>query len=347
MYIFFIGAKGVMNFSINYIFCFVSLLLFVAGIIFLIKGFKESNLTIQKAAAQHIEYIKQLTKEQEEEYNHLLHCRSELEDDIDELKKQRELEQERALEAKENTDRLLKSEEGRLNAELQRKKEFEEIKFEQEKEKRQEAINLYFNRLNVQAETIYKQKKEELQTEIALLQSQFNDFKIRQDSINEAILREKELKEKEDFYSIQISKNDQEDIELLQSMDLKLHNRNVIPKLIWELFIRRPCQEMIKRVTGGRKISGIYKITNKETGEAYIGKTTDISTRWQNHCKTTIGLEGAARATLHNRLAQDGLWNYTFEIIEEVDKENLSSREAFYIDLYGTKQQLNMKDGSK
>ena len=336
-----------MDFSINYIFCFISLLLFVAGIIFLIKGFKESNLTIQKAAAQHIEYIKQLTKEQEEEYNHLLHCRSELEDDIGELKKQRELEQERAREAKENTDRLLKSEKGRLNAELQRKKEFEEIKFEQEKEKRQEAINLYFNRLNVQAETIYKQKKEELQTEIALLQSQFNDFKIRQDSINEAILREKELKEKEDFYSIQISKNDQEDIELLQSMDLKLHNRNVIPKLIWELFIRRPCQEMIKRVTGGRKISGIYKITNKETGEAYIGKTTDISTRWQNHCKTTIGLEGAARATLHNRLAQDGLWNYTFEIIEEVDKENLSSREAFYIDLYGTKQQLNMKDGSK
>jgi group I intron endonuclease len=94
---------------------------------------------------------------------------------------------------------------------------------------------------------------------------------------------------------------------------------------------------MIKRITDGRKISGIYKITNKETGEAYIGKTTDISTRWQNHCKTAIGLEAAARATLHNRLAQDGLWNYTFEIIEEVDKENLSSREAFYIDLYGTK----------
>ena len=336
-----------MDFLINYMLMILAVVVFIIGIFFICNGLKNKKLTIQKAAAQHIEYIKQLTKEQEEEYNHLLHCRSELEDDIGELKKQRELEQERALEAKENTDRLLKSEQGRLNAELQRKKEFEEIKFEQEKEKRQEAINLYFNRLNVQAETIYKQKKEELQTEIALLQSQFNDFKTRQDSINEAILREKELKEKEDFYSIQISKNDQEDIELLQSMDLKLHNRDVIPKLIWELFIRRPCQEMIKRITGGRKISGIYKITNKETGEAYIGKTTDISTRWQNHCKTTIGLEGAARATLHNRLAQDGLWNYTFEIIEEVDKENLSSREAFYIDLYGTKQQLNMKDGSK
>jgi len=33
--------------------------------------------------------------------------------------------------------------------------------------------------------------------------------------VNEAILRQKELKEKEDFYSIQVSKNDQEDIKLL------------------------------------------------------------------------------------------------------------------------------------
>lgn len=277
----------------------------------------------------------------------LLKEQRDTESEVKKAQEKREVAQQRAAEAQAATEQLLASEQGRLAAELQRRKELEEVKFEQEKEKRQEAINLYFTRLNTQAETIYKQKKEELQAEIALLQSQFDDFKIRQDSINEAILREKELKEKEDFYSIQISDNDREDIKILQSMDLKLHNRDVIPKLIWELYIRRPCQEMIKRVTGGRKISGIYKITNKETGEAYIGKTTDFSTRWQNHCKTAIGLEGAARATLHNRLAQDGLWNYTFEILEEVDKENLSSREAFYIDLYGTKQQLNMKNGDK
>ena len=347
MYIFFIGVKGVMEFLINYMMMALAAGVFLVGIAFICDGLKNKKLTIQKAAAEHIEYIKQLTKEQEEEYNHLLHCRSELEDDIGELKKQRELEQERAREAKENTDRLLKSEQGRLSAELQRKKELGEIEFEQEKEKREQWLNLYFEKLRAQEENIYKRKKEELQAEIVLLQSELNDFKARQDSVNEAILRQKELKEKEDFYSIQVTENDKEDIKVLQSMDLKLHNRDVIPKLVWELYIRRPCQEMIKRITGGRKVSGIYKITNKETGEAYIGKTTDISTRWQNHCKTAIGLEAAARATLHNRLAQDGLWNYTFEIIEEVDKENLSLREAFYIDLYGTKKQLNMKSGDK
>ena len=129
-------------------------------------------------------------------------------------------------------------------------------------------------------------------------------------------------------------------------MDLRLHHRDVIPKIIWELFIRRPLQEMEKRVIGSSKRSGIYKITNKETGEAYIGKTSDFATRWQNHCKTAVGLDGAAHATLHTRLAQDGLWNYTFEILEDVDKDHLSEREAFYIDLYRTKSQLNMKEGS-
>lgn len=326
---------------------YISIGIFIIGLILFIVGLKKEKLTVEEAAEKHTRYIEELTAQQEEKYKQRYAYREALEADIQKAKDIREVALQRATEAQAATEQLLQSEQGRLAAELQRRKELDEVQFEQEKEKRQQYLNLYFARLNEQEKQAYESKKEKLLAEIERLQLELNDFKARQDSVNEAILREKELKEKEDFYSIQISKNDQEDIKILQSMDLKLHNRDVIPKLIWELYIRRPCQEMIKRVTGGRKISGIYKITNKETGEAYIGKTTDFSTRWQNHCKTAIGLEGAARATLHNRLAQDGLWNYTFEILEEVDKENLSSREAFYIDLYGTKQQLNMKEGSK
>jgi len=76
-------------------------------------------------------------------------------------------------------------------------------------------MNLYFARLNEQEEHAYKRKKEELSAEIERLQLELDDFKARQGSVNEAILREKELKEKEDFYSIQVSENDQEDIKVL------------------------------------------------------------------------------------------------------------------------------------
>jgi hypothetical protein len=44
-------------------------------------------------------------------------------------------------------------------------------------------------------------------------------------------------------------------------------------------------------------------------------------------------------------LEKDGLWNYTFEILEEVPKDKLTEREKFYIELYGTDKQLNMKKG--
>ena len=326
---------------------YISIGIFIIGLVLFIVGLKKEKLTIGEAAEKHKKYIENLTMQQEAEYRSRCIYREALEEDIQRAKDTREIAMERAAEAQAATEQLLQSEQGRLAAELQRRKELDEVQFEQEKEKRQQQIDLYFARLNEQEKHAYERKKEELSAEIERLQTELNDFKARQDSVNEAILREKELQEKEDFYSIQVSENDQEDIKVLQSMDLKLHNRDVIPKLIWELYIRRPCQEMIKRVTGGRKISGIYKITYKKTGEAYVGKTTDFATRWANHCKTAIGLEGAARATLHNRLGQDGLWNYTWEILEEVNKDNLASREAFYIDLYGTKQQLNMKDGSK
>lgn len=44
-------------------------------------------------------------------------------------------------------------------------------------------------------------------------------------------------------------------------------------------------------------------------------------------------------------MARNGIWNYSFEILEEVPKDKQSEREKFYIDLYGTQKQLNMKAG--
>lgn len=300
------------------------------------KSLKETNEKLKKQQEEEVAFTKKLLAQQEE-----------IEKSIADAYKKREVAQQRAAEAQSATEQLLAAEQRRLAAEMKSKKELEEVKLEQELNSKIQALNLYYSKQEADISKQYETRKSALDAEILFLKSQLDDFRARQESVHEAILRQKQLEEKEDFYSLQVSENDKDDIAVLQRMDLKLHNRDVIPKLIWDLFIRRPAQEMIKRVTGGRSISGIYKITNKQTHEAYIGKTTDISTRWQNHLKTAVGLEGAAKSTLHTRLAADGIWNYTFEILEEVSKDQLSAREAFYIDLYGTKKQLNMKEGNK
>ena len=191
-----------------------------------------------------------------------------------------------------------------------------------------------------------EEEKGKLQKQIEEVLNELNEYKKKRETINEAIMREKEIQERETFYKINISKSDIEDIETLEQIRPRLKNREALSKLIWEVFIRRECQEMIKRITSGRKVCGIYKITYTKTGEAYIGKTTDIQTRLQNHCKTTLGLEGCAHSTFHTRMEKDGLWNYTFEILEEVEKDKLSEREKYWIRFYDTVHYgLNQKEG--
>ena len=44
-------------------------------------------------------------------------------------------------------------------------------------------------------------------------------------------------------------------------------------------------------------------------------------------------------------MAQDGLDQFTFELIEQCEKTQLNAREKFYIDFYGSKILLNEKAG--
>ncbi len=187
--------------------------------------------------------------------------------------------------------------------------------------------------------------KKKYTEEVNDAKKELDEFQAKREAINEAIRRERELEEAEDFYRIDVPQEDQEDIEVFNTIAPRLRNKEALNKLIYSVFIQRPMDEMIKRVTGGRDISGIYKITFLKTGEAYIGKTTNIKKRWGEHIKSALDIGTIAHSSFHTRLKKDGLWNYTFEILEEVPKENLTEREKFYIQLYGTDTQLNMKVG--
>lgn len=240
---------------------------------------------------------------------------------------------------------LFKIREDELNRIINEKKKEGIKRIDAELEKIHQDKLTMLNAEYIQFESDQQEIKRKILTEIEEIKNLLENYRSQREAINLAILREKELEEKENFYKIVIPENDQEDMETLKSIGPRLRNREALNKLIYDVFVKRPLNELIKRITNGREISGIYKITYIKTGEAYIGKTTNISTRWQNHIKTACGLEGAARTTFHNRLEQDGIWNYTFEVLEEVPKDKLGEREKFYIELYGTDTQLNMKKG--
>ena len=178
--------------------------------------------------------------------------------------------------------------------------------------------------------------KKSVNEEIEELRSLLEDYKSKRDLINQAIVHEKEIREQQDFYRIVLNESDKEDIQLLNTIEMRLHSREALYKLIYDVFYKKPLNDMINRVLQGKEFCGIYRITNLKTNEAYIGKSTNIKTRWQNHCKTAIGLDGMARTKIHSAMKEYGIDNFSFEVLEKCAKENYSEREKYWINFYET-----------
>ena len=178
--------------------------------------------------------------------------------------------------------------------------------------------------------------KKTVNEEIEELRSLLEDYKSKRNLINQAIVHEKEIHEQQDFYRIVLNESDKEDIQLLNTIEMRLHSREALYKLIYDIFYKKPLNDMINRVLQGKEFCGIYRITNLKTNEAYIGKSTNIKTRWQNHCKTAIGLDGMARTKIHSAMKEYGIDNFSFEVLEKCTKENYSEREKYWINFYET-----------
>ena len=275
-------------------------------------------------------------------------------------RKQKEIyEKERSeREAKLQEDlRILKTTLVQVEKEIKEKETFNNSLLQMREEEMNRLIEAKRAEKEKQLKLLIEKREAETNQEIAKIDEYYGeviadyeksiaDFEQRQNAINEAIQREKLIQNNEDFYRIQVPQSDQEDIAVLRELIPRLRNKEILNKLIYTSFIQRPLQEMEKRVLGGEKFSGIYKITYLKTGEAYIGKSTDISGRWIEHIKSSFDIGSIAHSSFHTRLAKDGIWNYSFEVLEKVPKDKLSEREKYYIDLYQTdKIGLNMKGG--
>lgn len=85
---------------------------------------------------------------------------------------------------------------------------------------------------------------------------------------------------------------------------------------------------------GANTKTGIYKITNINNNKSYIGQSVDIAARWKQHIKRGCGADTPTRNKLYPAMMDEGVWNFTFELLEECKKEELDSREDYYQDFY-------------
>lgn len=183
----------------------------------------------------------------------------------------------------------------------------------------------------------HEQDIEKIKKDRQTLQKEVEAFRARRDAINQEILRERAIEEKQDFFCVQIPESYKRDIAVLNSIRPQITKIDILDKLIYNNYIKNSVNEMTKRVLEGRSPCGVYKITRLKTGEVYIGKSTNIKLRWQQHCKSSYHCGTISHSTLHSTMEKDGLWNFTFEVLEEVPREKLSEVESYWIKIYDSK----------
>lgn len=196
-------------------------------------------------------------------------------------------------------------------------------KLEEDYKEQREVLKTTFDKYSADL----KERKEQLDKEI-------QDYENKQNAIIEQFKKDEENKQKQDFYRVKLNDIEKKDVAQLKRLALEFSKPEALKKVIYEVYYKARLEELFKRVLGENKDKGgIYKITNINNQKVYIGKTTKFMERWRVHSKRGCGLD-TIKNILYDNMYQDGLENYTWEIVEVCSKEQQTEREKYWINFY-------------
>ena len=218
--------------------------------------------------------------------------------------------------------------------------ETEEIKkrIQDFKEVASQAANLYADNLQEvysHAEARYEEKITRLEVDYSKAAASLQQLKETRKAAYEALLKEKEIKEKSIFYTVQLDKKYQHDINLLNSISNQLIDSRPLNMVIWTSYYSKKVNELCARIIGTKIKSGIYKITFLPTNQCYIGQAKDLKERIRTHIKAgSCRIDTPSNNKLYEKMKDNSIQNFTFQILEQCPIEKLNQKEKFYIDLY-------------
>ena len=195
----------------------------------------------------------------------------------------------------------------------------------------------------------YEEQKKQIDDRVAresllLLQKievekgKLKDLEDKQLAFIQAQQRAEEMEAQKDYYRLVVGDLDLSEIKILRNLQVQFSRKEAIDKLIWESYYKAPYDLLMSHLfDGSAKVCGIYKITNLENGQAYIGQSVDIRERFRQHIKSAL-TSGPATNKLYQQMKKYGPENFTFEVLETVDRGKLNEREVYWIDFYKTKE---------
>lgn len=198
------------------------------------------------------------------------------------------------------------------------------------------AKDLVQDYLDKEQESIQKIKK--LNEKIQFEESQLEDLRHKVEAAVAYNKRNEENKNKTDFYKLNLTQDDLDEIYELRKIISHFRNPEPVNKVIWKTYYEKPYTDLVGRVIGSGVHCGIYKITNLQNNMCYVGQSTNIAERWKQHIKRGLGADTPTHNKLYPIMQAVGVENFSFEIIEECTKSQLNDREDYWQDFFKAKE---------
>lgn len=206
---------------------------------------------------------------------------------------------------------------------------------ELEKEKKA-GLDLRLQQETSKYEKLIEEVKKNSEISIAEWTEKAEDAREKYLSVMETLRAEEESDE---THMLQLPQTVRDDMSyLVETVVPRLNNKEVVNKLIWSEYIQSPTKDMLDAILPSKECPGIYKITNMNTKKSYIGRSTNVYKRLQDHIKSSCGIATIADQKIHHAMRDEGIWNFHFDLLEECEKSKLGEREKYYIEFFQTQK---------
>ena len=139
-------------------------------------------------------------------------------------------------------------------------------------EKLESELKVHYTDLADELYGKFQEHDEELNNLILTKENELNELQSKAKAAVEANRRMELEKQQKDFYRLQLSDIDLEEIKHIRSIEHYLRKKEPLNKVIWKVYYEKPYTDLIGRVIGQGKKTGIYKITNIDNGMCYVGQ---------------------------------------------------------------------------
>ena len=199
-----------------------------------------------------------------------------------------------------------------------------DAQFEKDKQKCQDQLNQL------------REEENALEEEIQNTQKELLSLKETRAAAIAAAQQEKNISENKDFYCLILPPQELGDVNTLKGIVNKISKPRAILMAIWSAYYQQLAKKKFPQILGKTDVCGIYKITNQETGECYIGQAVDVRKRWYEHAKMMLQIDAPQGNQLYAAAKEYGLDSFSFELLLECSPKELNEKEKYFIELYNS-----------